>query len=62
MYAKAEEAWSQAARCAARAEAAFDPDTREMMIRVRDAWIGVANKLEFTAWAEECAKRRDDGR
>jgi hypothetical protein len=54
---KAEEAWRMAACCAARAETSFDDDMREMLTRMRDSWIAVANNLEFTEWAEATAQQ-----
>jgi len=44
-----ERAWRKAADCAERAQEATDPNTREFFIRLRDSWIGAANRAEFIA-------------
>ena len=44
-----EHAWQKAADCAARAQDASDPNIREFFIRLRDSWIGAANRAEFIA-------------
>src|SRR5262249_40946314 len=44
-----EHAWQKAADCAARAQGASDPNIREFFIRLRDSWIGAANRAEFIA-------------
>jgi hypothetical protein len=44
-----ERAWQKAADCAARTRRATDPSTREFFIRLRDSWIGAANRAEFIA-------------
>jgi len=44
-----ERAWQKAADCAARAQDADDPNIRELFIRLRDSWIGAANRAEFIA-------------
>ena len=43
---RAESAWRTAARCAALAQEA-DKEEREYYIRMRDAWIGLANRCQF---------------
>ena len=42
-----ERAWRKAADCAAWAEDAADPNIREFFIRLRDSWIGAANRAEL---------------
>jgi hypothetical protein len=42
-----EEAWKRAADCAARAEIAFDADTRLLFLRMRDRWLRIANNSEL---------------
>jgi hypothetical protein len=42
-----EEAWKRAADCAARAEVAFDDETRLLFLRMRDRWLSVANNPEL---------------
>src|SRR5262245_9740268 len=44
--ARAESAWRTAARCAALAQEA-DKEEREYYIRMRDVWIGLANRCQF---------------
>ena len=44
---KAEAAWRTAAQCAVLAQEADEKDEREYYIRIRDAWIGLANRCEF---------------
>ena len=39
--------WQYAAECAARANKAADAQTREFFIRLRDAWISIANRSEL---------------
>jgi hypothetical protein len=48
-----EYAWQKAADCAALAEDATDPHTREFFIRMRDSWIGNANRAEIIADMEQ---------
>ena len=45
--AKAESAWRMAARCAALAQKADQHEEREYYVRMRDAWIGLANRCQF---------------
>ena len=42
-----EEAWKRAADCAARADVAFDEDTRLLFLRIRDRWLRIANNPEL---------------
>ena len=42
-----EEAWQRAADCAARADVAFDEDTRLLFLRMRDRWLRIANNPEL---------------
>ena len=44
---KSEVAWKTAARLAALADEADDPEEREYFARIRDAWITLANRCEF---------------
>jgi hypothetical protein len=46
MASKSDTAWKTAARCATLAEEADDNEEREHFIRLRDAWITVANRCE----------------
>ena len=43
---KSDTAWQTAARIAAMAEEADDPEEREYFMRMRDAWITLANRCE----------------
>jgi hypothetical protein len=45
--AKAESAWRIAASCAALAQEADGHEEREYYVRMRDAWIGLANRCEL---------------
>jgi hypothetical protein len=47
MTSKSDTAWKTAARLAALAEEADDDEEREYHIRMRDAWITLANRCEF---------------
>jgi hypothetical protein len=47
MTSKSDTAWRTAARLAALAEEADDDEEREYYIRMRDAWITLANRCEF---------------
>jgi len=42
-----EDAWQRAADCAARADLAFDEDTRLLLLRMRDRWLRIANNFEM---------------
>ncbi|MFL6797957.1 MAG: hypothetical protein ACJ8F3_11135 [Xanthobacteraceae bacterium] len=44
---RAEKAWSTAAYCSERAQATADMAEREFFIRMRNAWIAVANQSQF---------------
>ena len=44
---RAESAWRTAAQCAVLAQEADEKEEREYYIRMRDAWIGLANRCEF---------------
>jgi hypothetical protein len=48
-----EHAWQKAANCAARAQDASDPNIRDFFIRLRDSWIGAANRAEFIAGMDQ---------
>jgi hypothetical protein len=47
-----ERAWQKAADCAARTRRATDPSTREFFIRLRDSWIGAANRAGMDHYLE----------
>jgi hypothetical protein len=53
-----EHCWRQAADCAARAGQASDDDTRRFFIRLRDSWIGVANRHGLIEWLDDAADNR----
>jgi hypothetical protein len=42
-----DDAWIKAAEYAARAEDAFDEDTRRLFLQLRDSWTRLAESLEF---------------
>jgi hypothetical protein len=44
---KAQEAWSQAAICVDRAQAADSEETRRFFNRLRDSWVRVGNAHQF---------------
>jgi hypothetical protein len=44
---RSEDAWLKAAEYAARAEDAFDDDTRRLFLQLRDSWTRLAESLEF---------------
>jgi hypothetical protein len=46
-----EEAWKRAADCAARADVAFDEDTRLLFLRMRDRWLRIASNPELLGGA-----------
>jgi len=46
MRPKSQTAWETAARCAALAQEADDPQEREHYARLRDAWITLARRCE----------------
>ena len=45
-------AWSQARVCAERAEQTPDVSRREMLLRLRNSWIEIANNLQALEAAE----------
>ena len=47
MRLKADDAWRKAAECARLAQEADDETERGLYLRMRDAWITVANRYEF---------------
>jgi hypothetical protein len=47
MRSKRQIAWETAARCATLAQEANNPEEREYYVRMRDAWITLANRCEF---------------
>lgn len=47
MRLKADDAWRKAAHCARLAQQADDQTERDLYLRMRDAWITVANRYEF---------------
>jgi hypothetical protein len=47
MRLKADDAWRKAAQCARLAQEADDHTERDLYLRMRDAWITVANRYEF---------------
>jgi len=59
MRAQIERAWQRAADCGACAEEAADEHTREFFIRLRDSWIGAANRYEFLAGANDASASAD---
>lgn len=44
---QSKDAWAKAADCAARAEGAFDDETRDLFERLRDTWTRLATSFEF---------------
>jgi hypothetical protein len=52
MESKSDTAWQTAARLAALAEEADDDEEREYFVRMRDAWITLANRCEFMPIAD----------
>jgi len=44
---RAQSAWRTAARCEELAQEADEKEEREYYIRMRDAWIGLANRCQF---------------
>jgi hypothetical protein len=44
---RADDAWRKAAQCARLAQQADDDAERELYLRMRDAWISVANRCDF---------------
>jgi hypothetical protein len=48
MRSKRQAAWETAAKCETLAKEADDPQEREHYARIRDAWITLANRCEFS--------------
>jgi len=48
MRSKSQAAWETAARCATLSEETDDPNEREYYARLRDAWITLAKRCEFS--------------
>jgi hypothetical protein len=57
MQTKIDEAWKRAAECIQRAEAAATPETRAAILKLRDSWIDLANRLQFVEAIKENEKR-----
>ena len=55
MRSKSEHAWRTAAECAKRAQEADDKGEHEFFVRMRNAWITVANRCEFMDVLDEQA-------
>jgi hypothetical protein len=53
MPSRAEKAWQTAAQCARLVQQADGEDEREFYLRMRNAWITVANRCEFIDVLEE---------
>ena len=53
MGSRAQYAWRTAAKCATLAQTADKPEEREFYIRMRDAWISVANRGAFLDTLDE---------
>jgi hypothetical protein len=49
MRSKSQAAWETAARCATLKEETDDPNEREYYARLRDAWITLAKRCEFSS-------------
>jgi hypothetical protein len=49
-------AWKTAAKCAALAKEADDPQEREYFARMRDAWITLANRCEYIEFPDVTEK------
>ncbi len=58
MRSKRDTAWETAAKCAALAKEADDPQEREHYARMRDAWITLANRCEFIEFPDVTEKQR----
>ena len=48
MRSKSQAAWETVARCATLTEETDDPNEREYYARLRDAWITLAKRCEFS--------------
>jgi hypothetical protein len=49
MRSKSQAAWETAAKCATLTEETDDPNEREYYARLRDAWITLAKRCEFSS-------------
>ena len=49
MRCKSQAAWETATKCAKLTEEADDPQEREYYARLRDAWITLAKRCEFSS-------------
>jgi hypothetical protein len=56
MRSKRDTAWETAAKCAVLAKEADDPQEREYYVRMRDAWITLANRCEFIEFPDVTEK------
>src|SRR5215470_17413057 len=56
MRSKRDTAWETAAKCAMLAKEADDPQEREYYVRMRDAWITLANRCEFIEFPDVTEK------
>jgi hypothetical protein len=56
MRSERDTAWETAAKCAALAKEADDPQEREHYARMRDAWITLANRCEFIEFPDVTEK------
>jgi hypothetical protein len=56
MRSKRDTAWETAAKCAALAKEADDPQEREHYARMRDAWTTLANRCEFIEFPDVTEK------
>jgi hypothetical protein len=59
MVMKSDTAWKTAARMAALAEEADNGEEREHFVRMRDAWITLANRCEFFPISDVAAGEQD---
>jgi hypothetical protein len=59
---KAEDAWRMAASCAALAQTADQHEERQYYVRMRDAWIGLANRCQFFDLPNGGRQPRPNGR
>jgi hypothetical protein len=57
MGSKADKAWRAAATCASLAQQVDDRAEREFYIRMRNAWITVANRCTFLDGLDDLARR-----
>jgi hypothetical protein len=49
MRSKSQAAWETAAKCATLTEETDDPNEREYYARLRDSWITLAKRCEFSS-------------